>query len=132
MGCTNCNGNNSEEINSNKLKSLGELAANDYEGHFFLKVITFLLLLIGLPLILLVLIFQIFGTFFLPNSLGSIKNSIGEWAQNKVKSYGERARDKELLKRKKQFSGNSTYNEVEIYDIETNGDLQNNKNGDEN
>ena len=131
MGCNNCNQNNSQG-QSNTATKFGELAGNDYEGHFFLKVITFLLLIIGLPFILLVLIGQVFGTFFMPTSLASVKENFSNWSKNALAAYAARKRYKEELKREKQFRNNPTYGD-EISDIEIYEDIDdNNKETDEN
>ena len=127
MGCNNCNQNqqnNTAGANipgvSNMSTKLGQLTADDYQGHFFLKVITFLLLLIGIPLIILVLVFQVFGTFFLPTSLASVKKRFSNWTNNAITSYAAAKQYKSEMKRKKQFQNNPTYgdgiSDIDVYE----------------
>ena len=127
MGCTNCKQNQQNNTGeatlpgvTNMSTKLGELTANDYQGHFFLKVITFLLLVIGIPFIILILVIQVFGTFFLPKSLSSVKKRFSNWSKNAIYSYSARQQYKDEMKRKKQFQDNPTYgdgiSDIDVYE----------------
>ena len=112
MGCNNCN-QTKETVNKNVLGSgLNQLVADDYQGHFGLKVVTFIVLLIAIPLIIVVLILQVFGTFFVPTSLDRVKKSLSGWFRNGFESWAERKAKKTADKRRKQFFGNKEYTET--------------------
>ena len=113
MGCNNCNqdnvGANTMDPPKDGMSTVGKAISADYEGHFFFKLITFCVLLIALPFIGVVVIIQVFLSFFLPKQLPTIREFFGEsvnwlyerWQAKKVK--------KAEKKRKEQFDSNESY-----------------------
>jgi len=112
MGCNNCN-ETKETVNKNILGSgLNQLVADDYQGHFGLKVVTFIVLLLAIPLIIIVLILQVFGTFFVPTSLDRVKKSLSGFFRKGFESWAERKAKKTAEKRRKEFFGTTEYTET--------------------
>ena len=112
MGCNNCN-QTKETVNKNVIGSgLNQLVADDYQGHFGLKVVTFIVLLLAIPLIIVVLILQVFGTFFVPTSFDRVKKSLSGWFRKGFESWAERKAKKTAEKRRKEFFGTTEYTET--------------------
>lgn len=98
-------------------------------GSIPFKIIAFLVILIAIPLIILVLVGQIFLHFFLPKTLPKVSKSIKNFFINMLNRYAKFRHDKEVRKRKKQFEKTINYveddneenefSEVEIYDNES-------------
>ena len=96
--------------------------------HFFLKVATFISLVIALPFIIVALVFQLFGTFFLPKSIEGINTKFRNGFQNIFKWLVKIRAKKELRKRERAFVNNGNYEEgSELLDIEVYEDLEDNK-----
>ena len=119
MGCNNCNENNVGGSNTTKSfpggisSGLERLQADEYHGHFGLKVVTFIVLLIAIPLVIVVLIMHVFGTFFIPTSLSRIKKKFSGWTRRTIEGWVERKQESAKEKRRKQFFGNTEYSEVD-------------------
>jgi maltodextrin utilization protein YvdJ len=81
----------------------------DYNGNFFFKVIAFLAIIIVLPLIILVLLGQIFLTFFLPKSLPKVTKKFKDTLTGILTYYARFRHDREVKKREKQFKNTVSY-----------------------
>jgi hypothetical protein len=120
MGCNTCKqkktdnkSDNNNNINENSL--IEQIATSN----FFIKLIAFFAVLITLPLILMVLLGQVFVMFFLPKSFNKISNMFSNLFKKMVYKYVEIKKKYELKKRKKQFEKNGDYKEgSELLDIE--------------
>jgi|688.fasta_scaffold1501475_1 hypothetical protein len=132
MGCDTCKqknqsskkkGDNKETIDINFIpKSIQD---GDYSGSFSIKLISFFVIILALPFIILVLVGQIFLQFFLPKSLPKVTKKIGEFFKGILKLYGKFIYNRKLKKRKNQFEKNRSYtteptgieiDEVELFD----------------
>lgn len=130
MGCDTCKQKkeNSEQKNKETIdinfipQSIQE---GNYNGNFFIKLIAFFVVIISLPLVLVVLLGQVFLQFFLPKSLPKISKKIKGFFMGLLNSYGKFLHNREVKKRNKQFEKNREYttdpkgieiDEVEIFD----------------
>ena len=127
MGCDTCKQNkktseqkNKETIDINFIPE--SIQQGSYNGNFFIKLISFFVIIISLPLILLVLLGQIFLQFFLPKSLPKITQKFKGFFVGILQRYGKFIHDREVRKRKKQFEKNRGYttdpNGIEIDEVE--------------
>jgi hypothetical protein len=120
MGCNTCKqkktdnkSDNNNNINENSL--IEQIATSN----FFIKLIAFFAVLLTLPLILMVLLGQVFVMFFLPKSFNKISNMFSNLFKKMLYKYVEIKKKYELKKRKKQFEKNGDYKEgSELLDIE--------------
>ena len=123
MGCNTCkqkktdnkSDNKTNKTNNNENSLIEQIATSN----FFIKLIAFFAVLITLPLILMVLLGQVFVMFFLPKSFNKISNMFSNLFKKMVYKYVEIKKKYELKKRKKQFEKNGDYKEgSELLDIE--------------
>lgn len=90
----------------------------DYSGNFFFKLIAFVVVAIAIPFIILVLLGQIFMTFFFPKHLPKVTKKFKGFFINLLNSYGKFRHDREIKKRKRQFEKNVNYvEEVEKEEV---------------
>jgi hypothetical protein len=131
MGCNKCKKKNKEqtqkagvdfeEIGTENLHNVGESAKSFGQGFgkqsIMIKIITFLLLLVGFPLIYVVVLIMLFTQFFMPKRLPSNPlQTIINWF---IMGYAKYRARKELRRREKEFSKNRTYSgDSELADIE--------------
>ena len=102
---------NGENLEVNLIpKSIQE---GDYSGNFFFKLIAFVVITIAIPFIILVLLGQIFLTFFLPKSLPKVSKKFKGFFINLLIRYGKFRHDREIKKRQRQFEKNANYVEEE-------------------
>lgn len=129
MECKTCKQKNQKSNNSekqNKGNSIGvnliseEIQNGNYNGNFFFKVIAFFAISIALPLILLVLVGQVFLTFFLPKSLPKVRKKFFNFFTRILNVYGKFKYNKEIKKREKQFGENISYDEKSEDDVNFN------------
>lgn len=114
MECKTCK----EKSNKRKLPNEDNLEVNlipksfqegDYNGNFFFKIIAFFVVAIAIPFIILVLLGQIFMTFFLPKSLPKVTKKFKGFFINLLNIYGKFRHDREIKKRQRQFEKNVNY-----------------------
>jgi len=135
MGCNTCNQEkqktqqNSQNGEAPAFSAVSDqLMQSPVTQHFFLKVATFLSLIIALPFIIVALIFQLFGTFFLPKSIEGINTKFRNGFQNIFKWLVKIRAKKELRKREQAFVNNGGYDEEsELLDIEVYENFEDNK-----
>lgn len=129
MGCKTCkekkNSNQTNKKNMNRKNSdtvnlvPEEIINGDFSGNFMFKVVAFIVMIIAIPLIIIVLIGQVFLTFFMPKSLPKIRKRFKSFWGKLFMGYARRKHDKEFEKRRKQFMENKGYEEgSELIDIE--------------
>jgi hypothetical protein len=91
-------------------------------GSIAFKIIAFLVIVIAIPLVIVVLIGQIFLHFFLPKSLPKVTSKFRNFFVGLLNRYGKYRHDKEVRKRKRQFEKNAGYEEdsklVNVVDYE--------------
>ncbi len=120
MGCKTCKQNKKQKekvVNDEKdtldinfvPKSVREGGFEN--GSFVFKLIAFVVILISLPLVLSVLIIQMFLHFFLPKSLPKVTKKVRNFFKGLIYKYASFRHDREVRKRKKQFEKNSGYEE---------------------
>jgi hypothetical protein len=114
MECKTCK----EKSNKRKLPGEKNLEINlipksiqegEYNGNFFFKIIAFVVVAIAIPFIILVLLGQIFMTFFLPKSLPKVTKKFKGFFINLFNIYGKFRHDREIKKRQRQFEKNVNY-----------------------
>ena len=135
MGCNTCNQEkqktqqNSQNGGSQDFSAVAdELIQSPVNKHFFLKVATFISLIIALPFIIVALILQLFGSFFLPKSIEGINTKIRNGFHNMFTWLVKIRAKKELRKREKTFVNNGGYEEdSELLDIEVYENFEDNK-----
>lgn len=132
MECKTCKQKNQKSNNSEKqTKGNGinmniipeEIQNGEYGGNFFFKVIAFLAIIAVLPLIILVLLGQIFLTFFIPKSLPKVTKKFKNFFMGILNMYGKFKYNKDIKKRENQFGKTDSYdekpkNETEFENIE--------------
>jgi len=123
MECKTCK----EKSNKRKLPGEENLEINlipksiqegDYNGNFFFKIIAFVVVAIAIPFIILVLLGQIFMTFFLPKSLPKVSKKFKAVFMGIFTKYAEFKIKRETKKRENQFRDTTSYVEENIDDIE--------------
>lgn len=127
MGCSTCK----QEKQSSMVNAISsEMPGGEiYNGHFFLKVVTFIALLVAVPLVIIVLIGQIFLTFFLPSKVNDIKKKFNNFLKKimgKVFSVMVKIKEKKIIRKQKKFSKTTSYYDepdIEVFDI---NDLEDN------
>ena len=124
MGCKTCKQKKQkEEYSQNNDDTINlipqEIIDGNYNGNFFFKLIAFFTIIIAIPFILLVLLCQLFISFFLPKSLPKVSNKFKAFMMKIFTFYAEFKVKRELKKRDKQFKENRGYEEgSELIDIE--------------
>jgi hypothetical protein len=87
-------------------------------GSLPFKIIAFLVIILAIPLIILVLVGQIFLHFFLPKTLPKITKSLRNFFINTLNRYAKFRHDKEVKRRKKQWENTISYVDEEKTDVE--------------
>jgi len=101
-----------------------EIANGDFSGNFMFKVVAFIVMTLAIPLIIIVLMGQMFLTFFMPKSLPKVSKKVKGFFMGGIKGYGNLLAKKEIRKRKRQFEKNQGYEEgSELIDIEDYTDI---------
>jgi len=123
MGCSTCKKSNETTINEEELDTVKLLPDNLYDLTFFLKIVTFLVIVVAIPLIILVLVVQLFLTLFLPKKLPAASKKFKDFFMGIFTKYAEFKVKRTLKKRERQFEKTTNYvneeiEEVEIYDNE--------------
>ena len=96
-----------------------EIANGDFSGNFMFKVVAFIVMTLAIPLIIIVLMGQMFLTFFMPKSLPKVSKKVKGFFMGGIKGYAKFKHDKEVRKRKRQFEKTMGYEEgSELIDIE--------------
>ena len=99
-----------------------EILDGEYGGNFWFKFIAFIVVVIALPFIMLVLVCQIFLTFFFPKSLPKVSKKFKNFLMSGFKFFAGFKVKREIRKREKQFNENMGYEEgsklLDIEDIE--------------
>lgn len=122
MGCSTCKKSNSGVINDIPSEETLKLLPSDLSGSSFLfRLIAFFVIVIAIPLVVLVLIGQMFFAFFLPQKLNTVSTKFKGFLMGIFSKYAEFKVKRELKKREKQFSKTKEYvtkdiEEVEVYD----------------
>jgi len=123
MGCSTCKKSNTTTMNPEDVDTVKLLPDNLYDGTFFFKLITFFVVIIAIPLIILVLVMQLFLTLFFPKKLGGVNKKLKGFFMGIFAKYAEFKVKRTLKKRERQFEKTTNYvnqdiEEVEIYDNE--------------
>jgi len=136
MGCSTCKQNNesstSEEGDTQNISLLPESFTNgSFSDNLLFKIIAFGVVLIAIPFIIVVLIGQMFLTFFMPKSLPKVSKKLKSGVMYVFQKYATFKTKKVLKKREQQFKKNRGYEEgSDLIDIEDLSDInvhENNK-----
>ena len=129
MECKTCKEKSKKSTNQQKQGTIDinlipeSIQNGNYNGNFFFKLIAFFTILIALPLIILVLMGQIFMTFFLPKSLPKVTKKLKGFFMSILNGYAKFRYNREIKKRENQFSENVDYVEELKKDSEKNKDF---------
>jgi hypothetical protein len=129
MECKTCKEKSKKSMNQQKQETIDinlipeSIQNGNYNGNFFFKLIAFFVILIALPLIILVLVGQIFMTFFLPKSLPKVTKKLKGFFMSILNGYAKFKYNREIKKRENQFSENVDYVEELKKDSEKNKDF---------
>jgi len=122
MGCSNCK---QKQDQQGGLPESGEMsiplmpeaiAEGNYNGNFFFKLIAFGSVIVALPFIIVVLLCQVFVTFFLPKSKDDFTSPFINVLKKIVDKYAQYKAKKELKRREKEFSSTTSYDDYDVYD----------------
>ena len=122
MGCSTCKKSNSGVVTDIPSEETIKLLPSDLSGSSFLfRLIAFFVIVIAIPLVVLVLVGQMFVAFFLPKKLDKLTTKFKGGLMSIFTKYAEFKMKRELKKREKQFSNTKKYvnediEEIEIYD----------------
>jgi signal transduction histidine kinase len=118
MGCNTCN-QSSRVVNGMEEEQTLNIIPSDLAGGTFLfRLIAFLVIVIAIPLIILVLVGQIFISFFFPKSLPKVSKKFKGFFMGLFTKYAEFKYKREIRKRENQFKESTSYVEKNIDDIE--------------
>ena len=129
MECKTCKEKSKKSTNQQKQGTIDinlipeSIQNGNYNGNFFFKLIAFFTILIALPLIILVLMGQIFMTFFLPKSLPKVTKKLKGFFMSILNGYAKFKYNREIKKRENQFSENVDYVEELKNDSDKNKDF---------
>jgi hypothetical protein len=126
MACKTCEQKEKKNLKENQetvsIKLLPEQIANgDFSGNFFFKLISFIVLVIAIPLIIVVLIGQVFLTFFFPKSLGKLKTKIKNSFMSLFEKIIKLRYNRTIKKRERDFKNKKDY-DSEFVDIQVHED----------
>jgi len=122
MGCNTCKQSNAGPIdNVGEEQTVSLLPDNLYDGTFLFKVVAFFAITVAIPFILLILIGQVFLSFFFPKSLPKVAKKFRGFFMGIFAKYAEFKLKRNMKKRDRQFKKTVDYvskdiEEVEIYD----------------
>lgn len=119
MGCKECKKKQGQKNESTTIPLMPEsIVKGDYNGNFLFKVVTFLGVILLLPFIFIILIGQMFLTFFLPKSKGDFTNKFVNIFTIIIEKYGKYKAKKIIKRRNKDFNNNINYDNYEVYETE--------------
>jgi hypothetical protein len=146
MGCSTCkqkkekklsnsidNPDNSDKSQEGVINLVPESFGlnGDYSGNFLFKVIAFLVVMLAIPFLILVLVGQMFLTFFIPKLLPKVTKALKDGLTYFPRKYIKYMEKRMLKKREKEFNENGGYEEgSSLLDIEDLSDItihENNK-----
>lgn len=128
MGCNTCKQSNKGTVNNGgDVETVSLLPDNLYDGSFLFKVVAFFSILVAIPFLLVLLLGQVFLSFFFPKSLPKFSDKFKQFFMGIFKKYAEFKIKRSDKKRQKQFKKTIEYvnediEEVEIYDNESKND----------
>lgn len=122
MGCTTCKKRSEEQTLEMKDEISfipQDFAQSGLDKNIPLKIVVFVVLVAALPIIILVLVGQIFLHFFLPKSVKNVNEKSKNFIKNIFEKLVSLRYKKELKKRATQFKENRGYeSESELVDID--------------
>jgi Sec-independent protein translocase protein TatA len=125
MGCKTCKQKKEKVTQKDSSGNNLTNTIEDYglnHGSFIYKLIAFVVVIAALPLILLVLVCQIFIYFFFPKKLANITKNLRNYIKKLGNKYTNFKKDRELKKREREFAKNRGYEEnselVNVVDVE--------------
>jgi hypothetical protein len=122
MGCNTCKQSNSGLVTEIPSEDTIKLLPSDLSGSSFLfRLIAFFVITIAIPLVVLVLIGQMFFAFFIPKKLDVVTIKFKKFLMGIFTKYAEFKLKRKLKKREIQFKKTTEYiskdiDDVEIYD----------------
>jgi hypothetical protein len=135
MGCSTCKqkGKKEESVVTDDTLEINfvpkSVRENGLEnGSIAFKIIAFIVVVIALPLVISVLVVQMFLHFFIPKALPKVSKGFKNFFVNLLNRYGKFRHDREVRKRKRQFEKNRGYEDgsdlVDVTDYEEYSDIE--------
>ena len=119
MGCSTCKQSNSGLVTEIPSEDTIRLLPSDLSGSSFLfRLIAFFVIVIAIPLVILVLVGQMFFAFFIPKKLDKVSGGFRKFLMGIFTKYAEFKMKRELRKREKQFKKTTDYVSKDIDDLE--------------
>jgi hypothetical protein len=128
MGCNTCKQKNdgTENNGNGEEQTIRLLPDNLSDGTFLFKVVAFFSIMVALPFLLVLLVGQVFLSFFFPRSLPKVSGKIKQFFMGFFMKYAEFKVKRSMEKREAQFKKSIEYEEdieeIEIYDNESKND----------
>ena len=121
MSCSTCKDKKQKQTSSNGIDHINlipeSIQNGDFSSKFLFKLIAFLLLIVGFPLIYLVVMYMVFVNFFIPKKdAGSVLNNSIESIATKYATFKVK---KAMKKKEKEYKKNRDYKgDSELLNIE--------------
>ena len=123
MGCSTCKSKKSKNnTNTNSdttnINLIPESFQNgDFNGNFILKLMAFIIIILGWPLISLALYYVLFVNFFIPKKEG--EKVIGGLVDKVIRKYASIRANRIIRRKEKEFESNRNYSgDSELLNIE--------------
>ena len=118
MGCKECKKKQGQKNESTTIPLMPEsIVKGDYNGNFLFKVVAFGVIIIALPFLIIILLGQMFLTFFLPKSALNLPSKLVNFSKNIVKWYVKRKTNIQLKKREDEFKNTTDYSSSDTYEV---------------
>lgn len=126
MGCSECKQKKeqqeqqgSSENGTMSIPLVPESISNgSFNGNILFKMVTFCIIIIAIPFLIVILLGQIFLTFFLPNSVTDVTSVFINFFKKIIEKFIKYKAKIELKKREKEFSSTTSYDDYDVYDTE--------------
>jgi hypothetical protein len=126
MGCSTCKSKKSKKSKNNtntnsdttNINLIPESFQNgDFNGNFILKLMAFIIIILGWPLISLALYYVLFVNFFIPKKEG--EKVIGGLVDKVIRKYASIRANRIIRRKEKEFESNRNYSgDSELLNIE--------------
>lgn len=118
MGCNECKKKQGQKNESTTIPLMPENISNgDFSGNFLLKLVAFGVIIIALPFLIIILLGQLFITFFLPKSALNLPSKFVKFFENIIKWHAKRRINNEIKKREEEFKNTTNYSSSDDYEV---------------
>jgi len=116
MGCKECKSKQNSDTVTVPLMP-DAMGNGDFNGNFLYKVVAFIAIIAVLPVLVIILLGQMFLTFFMPKSKLDLSSKFVKFFENIIKWYAKRKGLKELRRREEEFSKTTNYDGEDDYEV---------------